>query len=138
MLLPRTIFASFRLRTSRTCFLPDLTDDGCEHFLARQSAAAQIARDAPADSWQGTAENDHSIALGLVAEISPIRMIAVLLTPADIGLEVAIGIGTYPDIFPGRRNRQPLYSPKHVGSANSISAHVEILKVSPLTPTGDP
>src|SRR4029434_4011559 len=116
------------------------TDDCGEHFLARQAAAAQIACDAPADFWQGTAESDHSIVLGLVAEISPIRMIAVLLTAADIapgGLEVAIGIGTNPDIFPGRRNRQPLYSRKHVGVANSISAGIKISKVSPLTPTSD-
>jgi len=114
-------FFRFVFAMSRNCF-PDIDSTICSDAplrldflrpprLAASAAPATICcffdsagifinRHALRRRTYALEQSDHSIVIGLVAQVSPIRMIAVLLTPADIApraLELAIGIGTYPD-----------------------------------------
>ena len=52
-------------------------------------------------------ERDHALVLGLVADLSPPCVVAVLLPPAGVtagGLNVTVRIGTDPDVLPRRRD----------------------------------
>src|SRR5438105_1574756 len=83
--------------------------DRGDHLLARHALARQVAANPLAKPRQGSAEVGQPFVLGLVSELAPAWVVAVLLTPPCVptaGLEVAAGVRADPDVGPGRRDRQ--------------------------------
>ena len=84
-------------------------DDGRQHLLAPQAALRQVALDPLADLRQRVAEGDHAAELGLVADLPPVGVVAVLLAPPGVAagrLQMAVRAGADPDVGPGRRDGQ--------------------------------
>ena len=76
---------------------------------ARQTFPREVAPDAPAQPRERLTELDHPLELRAVADTSPVRVIPILLAPADIAacrLQVAPGVRADPDVLVGGRNGQ--------------------------------
>ena len=59
-------------------------NDRREDFAARQLPCLEITCDAAANPWQSLTKGGHSVILRFIACFSPLRMIAVLLSPTRI------------------------------------------------------
>src|SRR6266853_3609641 len=80
-----------------------------EDLAPGQVARAQVALDALADLGEDFAEFQHAPELGFVARLAVARMVAVLLAAARVArsrLDVSFWVGAYPDVGPGRGNRE--------------------------------
>src|SRR4051794_8356712 len=80
-----------------------------KELAARMVRGAQIVLDAIAQQRQHLAELEHMPELRVVARVAVGGVIAVLLATARVArgrLNVAVGIGTDPDLAPGRRDRE--------------------------------
>ena len=83
------------------------SDDGGHHLLARHAVPRQVAADALAQAWQRPPEVEHPAVLGLIPNLAPALVVAVLLAAPGVtsgGLQVPARIGTDPDVGPGRRD----------------------------------
>ena len=84
-------------------------DDGGDHLLAPEPAAAEIGLDGAAQPRQRAGEVDQVGVFHLVAAGGPAVVVAVLLAAAGVlagRLQVAVVAGGDPDVGPGRRHRQ--------------------------------
>src|SRR5207247_631470 len=82
---------------------------GGEDLAPREIPRAQIALHALADLGEGLAELEHAAEFRLVARLAVQGMVAVLLAAARIArsrLDVPFGVRAYPDVGPGRGNRE--------------------------------
>ena len=110
-----------RRQTKRVILLPVLliahtneshlqeADNGCEHFLLRQTLPRKVAFHAGANSGQHLREIGHAIEFRFVPHLPPARMVAVLLAFPGItadSLKVPFLDRTDPDVGPGGRNSQ--------------------------------
>ena len=93
-------------------------------FSRGKSAAGEISRHPPANLLQSAAEADHAIVFGFVADLSPIRMIAILLATAGVtpgGLKMPAGIleksrrRATPAELPAALSAQAISSPESAG-----------------------
>src|SRR4029450_10827600 len=106
-----------------------------EHFLSRQPRPTHIAAHPTPDVRQGPAKVTHAGHLRLVTNLSPARMVSVLLAAASIttdGLEVARGRRTDPYVTPRRRNSQGADRLEHQGVGHPRPVDVAISE----TPAG--
>src|SRR5579859_2111714 len=104
---------SIRVVLAHIFLVPHANERGIEqahnrrqHFYIGQARQRKVARNSLADSWKRLTKGDHAIILGLVAHLSPARMIAVLFAPFGIPpgcLKVSFRRRAYPHIFPCRR-----------------------------------
>ena len=72
------------------------TDDGGEHLLSRQAGLREVVLDPLPDAWQRLAEGDHAAELGLVPDLAPLGMVAVLLPAprvAPVAWRWPLGVG---------------------------------------------
>src|SRR6266852_387952 len=82
---------------------------GGEDLAPREIARAQIAFDALADLGEDFDELEHAAEFRLVARLAVQGMVAVLLAAARIArsrLDVPFGVRAYPDVGPGRGDRE--------------------------------
>src|SRR5882724_5933479 len=82
---------------------------GGEDLAPRKVPGAQIALHALADLGEDFAELEHAAEFRLVARLAVQGMVAVLLAAARVArsrLDVPFGVRAYPDVGPGRRNRE--------------------------------
>src|SRR6267378_2233142 len=82
---------------------------GSEDLAPREVPGAQIALHAFADLGEDFAELEHAAEFRLVARLAVQGMVAVLLAAARVArsrLDVPFGVRAYPDVGPGRRNRE--------------------------------
>src|SRR5687767_1054706 len=75
-----------------------------QNLLERQARQREVTRHAPPDPRQRASEPEHALVLRLVAHLSPALVVAILpaapgVAPDD--LEVAVWVGTDPDVGPG-------------------------------------
>ena len=87
--------------------------DGRQHARARQQrlapARCQVACHLGANARQRPAKGRHALELVRVAQLAPLRVVAVLAAPARVqpgGLQVALGQRADPHLGVGRRNGQ--------------------------------
>jgi hypothetical protein len=107
------LFGVFRIADARQRALHQPNHSG-QNVVARQAATAQIRIYPLPDQRQCPAETEHVLELGFVTHLPPVRMVAVLLTPAGIssdGLEMAARVGADPHLCPGRRDGERLETP---------------------------
>src|SRR5262249_29564331 len=84
-------------------------DRARQHPPAGQAVAAEVARGRPAKARKRPRELHHPLELLAVAARAPAVVVAVLAPPGRVGadrLQVAVRVGTDPDVRPGRRDRE--------------------------------
>jgi len=102
-----------------------------QHLLARETAALEVAAQAPPQRWQRLAEGDGAVELAGVANGRPVGVVAVLFAPARVaagGLQVAIGAGTDPHGGIGRWNGQRADALQGGGIAHGMTIGIAIGK----------
>ncbi len=102
-------------------------DDGGQDLAAAQVRSAEVPLDPLADRGKDLAELEDPAELRAVAGLAVRRMVAVLLPAPGItgrGLDVPGGIGTDPDVGPGRRNGQAEDAPSlgRIGDPGTVGS----------------
>lgn len=99
------------------------------HLVATEAGQAQLGVDVPAQPRQRLAEAQQALVLVGIAYLAPARVVAVLLAPTGVaagGLEMAVGVGTDPDLAIGRRNGQLVQPADLLGVADALAVGIEI------------
>ena len=94
-----------------------------KNLFAGKSREAEVALQPRPDLRQRLAEAQHSAELGLVPDLPPLGMIAVLLPPSRVpsgGLDVSVGAGADPHVGVCRRNRQRANPGQLLGVTNRL------------------
>ncbi len=89
---------------------------------------------------QGAAEIGHAAVFGLVAMSAPVGVVDVLLAAALVaagGLDMTAGVGTDPDVGPGRRDHQPGDAVLGAGVVDGAAIRIEIGKALAGLAAGD-
>jgi hypothetical protein len=106
-------------------------DNGGHDLVACELLVLQVTGHTAADSGQGFRESRHAIVLRFVARLSPLRMIAVLLSATSVapdGLEMSLRYGTDPYFPPRRRNCETLDPPERLCIPDNVTVRIEITK----------
>ena len=86
---------------------------------------ASMCRRSRGSAWPA----QQALVLVGIAYLAPARVVAVLLAPTGVaagGLEMAVGVGTDPDLAIGRRNGQLVQPADFLGVADALAVGVEI------------
>ena len=92
-----------------------------------------------AQLWQGLGERKHAPVFVLVAQLAPLRVVAVLLAAAGIaagGLQVAMRVGADPHIRVGRGDHQCGDACEGFAVAYSLAIGIEVDETVAPAPTG--
>src|SRR5262249_14428548 len=102
-----------RVVVARVLFVADANerlleqpDDRGEDFRARKARSPQVGVGTTTNPGKRAAEVDEAAVLARVADLAPLRVIAVLLAAARVAagrLEMTARLGTDPDVLPRRR-----------------------------------
>jgi hypothetical protein len=77
-----------------------------QNLFSRQPILLQVVLDPLPNLRQGSRKLQHPVVFGLIADLSPMGMVTVLLSPARIasrGLKMAVIFGTDPNLSPSGR-----------------------------------
>ncbi len=102
--------------------------------------AAEVVVDPASQPRQGAAEIGHAAVFGLVAMSAPVGVVDVLLAAALVaagGLDMTAGVGTDPDVGPGRRDHQPGDAVLGAGVVDGAAIRIEIGKALAGLAAGD-
>src|SRR6185437_3049148 len=106
-------------------------DDRRYHPGLAERMAGDVAFDPPPDPRQRRGERQHSVVLGLVSQLPPARVVAVLLAPAGVaarGLEMPLRRRADPHVRPCRRDGERLDPRPLLGVGDRAPVGVEVLE----------
>ena len=100
-----------------------------EHLLSRETGPPQLFVAALPQRGQGAGEGQDSFVLGVVPDLAPARMVAVLLASSLVSpgcLDVAVRHGADPDVRPGGRDDERPDPGEHVGITDGLALAVQV------------
>src|SRR5206468_8658937 len=89
----------------------------------------QVLLDPSSNRRQDLAEGEQALVLRLVADLLPLRVVAVLLAPARVAagrLDVAARMRADPDVGPGRRDRERPDARDRLAVADQLAVGIEV------------
>src|SRR5262249_49011790 len=124
--LPDVLFVA----NANQCLLQQANDGG-EDLLAWQSRSPEIRFGPAANARQHFREVDQPSVLHFVSDVTPARVIPILLAPFRVAAgprQMTRGIRADPDVGPGRRTRQRLDPRNLLGPADRPARGVDVAK----------
>ena len=104
---------------------------GGQHFPARHIRQCEVALHLLSNCRESGAEGEHSFIFGFIANLTPFRVIASLLSAFCVAarcLHVSSGIGTYPNVLPCGRNDKGFDSGKCLSVLHSSAVRPLVSK----------
>src|SRR5262249_13288347 len=111
-----------------------------QHLFTRQPGPAKVGVGALTNLRQRLRKDHQSSVLDLVADLAPLRVIAILLPPARIAarrLEMAARIGANPHVGPRGRDHERADARQHGGVADAAAVLVDIAETAARANTAD-
>jgi hypothetical protein len=112
-------------------------DDGGDHFAPRQAGPSKVHLHMAPHRGKRAAEIDHLVEFRRLPELTPLRMVAILLPAACVsasGLDVACRLRADPDAGPCRGNGQSPNVRQKLRVSDDFPVAVQVLEITARAP----